>query len=166
MSKLGADAVRPCYRYLSESLPDIRQYLDSDSQWDLFLFRDELPKRIESTQKIALVIKQQGSWTSPNIYNTARFPRLITEFWSDPTRDGKGFVVNASSARDRINDAHDYIDRFLHVVSGETMWWPNISHPKAQRVIASKRADELSFFPVPEARGMLSAVATYHLTLG
>lgn len=159
------DAVGPLRKFLA-CQEDIGSYIDTDSKWDIYIFQESLPIRMESTQKIALVLRQEGFWTSPNTYNTMRFPRLITEFWCDPPRDAAANVVNWVSAKRQIQKTHAYIDLFLHSVTSEAVWWPSFTDPQRFRVISSKRQGELEYFPVSDGNGLLRATCSYALTTG
>lgn len=162
---MAIDVVAATRKYLAQQAA-VSATLGSDSVWDLWLFQDKLLTRVESSGKIACVLKQKGSWTAPNTHNTARFPRLITEFYADPDRDSKNNVVTPLSAKDRILTAHEVIDSYLHNVSGKAQWWPSLGAPGACRVFASARQGELDWFDVPDGDGVLQGTVSYALSLG
>lgn len=163
---MSIDIVKPLRRYLA-SLDDISIYIDQDAKWDLFLFQEKLMTRMESTQKIAVVLKQEGNWTTANTHNTMRFPRLITEFWSDPPRDTGNQVTNPIAAKNRIKDSHEYIDRFLHIpAGGNSVWWPSETDSQRFRVIKCARQGELEFFDVPDGNGLVRATVSYAVITG
>lgn len=162
---MAIDVVAAARKYLAQQA-SVLTVLGSDSIWDLWLFQEKLLTKVESSGKVACVLKQKGSWTSPNTYNTARFPRLVTEFYADPDRDSKNNVVTPLSAKDRILAAHEVIDSFLHIVSGKENWWPSFGTTGACRILRSTRQGELDWFDVPEGDGVLQGTVSYAIGLG
>lgn len=162
---MSIDVVAAARKYLAQQAA-VSAVLGTDNVWDLWLFQDKLLTRVESSGKIACVLKQKGSWTSPNDHNTMRFPRLITEFYADPDRDSKNNVVTPLSAKDRILAAHEVIDSLLHVVSGHDQWWPSQGAAGACRILRSTRQGELDWFDVKDGDGVLQATVSYAIGLG
>lgn len=159
------DIVAAARKYLATN-PGLFTVLGSDSTWDIWLFQEKLYSRVESSGKTACVLKQLNGWTTPNTYNTARFPRLQTQFFADPDRDSKNNVESPLSAKDKIFAAHAVIDLMLHNVSGQSRFWPSFDDCDAVRVNSSVRSGELDFGPVIDGDGMLQASVTYNLCVG
>lgn len=163
---MAIDVVRAARNYLAQQA-SVLTVLGSDSTWDTFLFQDLLLTKIESSGKVACVLKQKGSWASSNTHNTARFPRLITEFWADPDRDSKHNVVTPLSGKDKIRAAHEVIDSFLNNMSGQAQWWPSFGGAGACRIVASKRVEgDLDWFEVPDGDGVVTGTISYAISLG
>lgn len=162
---MGYDLASACRGFLTQQ-PEIYNVLGSDEIWDIWLFQEKLYVNVEQSQSVACVLKQQGSWTSPNMHNTARFPRLITEFYADPDRDERQNNEFPLSAKDKILRAHVVLDRFLHFARMTEQWWPDIAAPGAMRILNSSRQGELEFVEVPDGDGMMRGQVTYAVGVG
>lgn len=162
---LGIDLVDAACAYLRLQ-PGVYNVLGSDNDWDVWLFQDTLMTRVESSQKTACVVRQDGGWTQPNMHNTARFPRLVVEFYGDPDRDAGNNTSEPLSAKDKILAAFNVIDRFLHFTTMRDQWWPEYGTNGAMRVLNSSRASELQFFPVPDGDGLMRGSVTYNVGVG
>jgi hypothetical protein len=80
------------YRHLA-GFSDFTSLLGTNSVFPFWLFQHNLHVVVESTSKEAAVLQVEGNWTSANNHNSARFPRLHLEVYSDPTRDANRNVV-------------------------------------------------------------------------
>jgi hypothetical protein len=161
----GIDLVAAARGYLALQ-PELYSVLGSSQDWDIWLFQEKSYVRVESSQQTACVLKQMGSWTSPNSWNHMRFPRLQVEFWADPDRDEKANNAEPLSAKDKILAAHNVIDNFLHFTMLSEQWWPEISATAPMRILNSTRQGELEFAEVPDGDGLMRAIVFYAIGVG
>jgi hypothetical protein len=161
----GIDLVAAVRGYLALQ-PEIYSVLGSSVDWDVWLFQETPYVRIEGSQQTACVLKQMGSWTTPNMHNHMRFPRLQVEYWADPDRDADSNNSNPLTAKDKILIAHDVIDRFLHFTALGEQWWPDIDAHAPMRILNSARQGEIDFSPIPDGDGMMRGVTTYAIGVG
>ncbi len=108
---VGIDLVTAVVRYLA-SQPSVVEWLGSSagSPW---IFADELHVD-PSTQadKAAVVVRQHGGWTTPNVHNSAQFPRLHVELYALDKMDCHGTWT--------------FVDHFLHRPEGDDQMWSSL----------------------------------------
>ncbi len=150
------DYVLGARRWLASQAP-VRAALGSDSTFDTWIFQSKLYVTVEGSQSVACVLSAGGNWTTPNVYNTAHFPRLRVELFADPDRDGAGNAVS-SSTWSKLSAAFDAIDPYLHWMGREQMWGD-------VRVIKSKRLGELDYSPINDGDGGGYGLVYYALEL-
>lgn len=139
--------------------------IGSDAVWDRWIWEDNLnSEEIENSQKCAIVLHTIGSWSAPNEYNTAKFPRLQIDIWGDPTRDPSTNAPTTPDAKQKVQDIFDALDPWLHQVTNGWMIWDDL------RVISSKRSSEPIYSPIADSGGLLNGGVMgtnyYNLTLG
>lgn len=145
------------------SKQDVLDVLGYDEQAP-WVFQDVLQVRIEGKSMLladratAVVVSNRGSWTAPNNYNTAHFPRLALEIYADPLRDENRNAVEPAETRKRIAFVHRVIDVYLHRPYGFSEYWGGV------RVHSSVRQDEVTMYPVGDGDGMLRGLSYYALT--
>jgi hypothetical protein len=155
----GVSALAAGSRTVLASDTALTDLLGKDDVWDTWIFQDRLYAAIERSGAVAVVLEARGAWTSPNMHNTMRFPRLWVGYYADPSRDAAGNVTEYDAA-DKIEAVHALVDRHLHrPQGGEVMWG-------ALRVIDAHRMGEPDYFPVKDGDGMTRAEVTYGVTLG
>lgn len=103
---------------------------------------------MEGTGDAAIVVSQQGSWSSANITNSLRFPRVRIDIWSDSPRDSMGHVTRESEARTRIYYIDNILDNYLHLIDGESRQWRDIAVVSCVRltdvsIVASRDSDKV-----------------------
>lgn len=84
--------------------------------WPVWVWADEPQRRIENSQKCAIVFTEGQPWTSRNEHNTAYFPTLVMDIWADPTRNSDR-SVKRYDADDKIVTIARSINRLLHTVN-------------------------------------------------
>jgi len=125
-----------------------------------WIFQGEPHKIIEGSQQAALVVYKSGGWAAPNLHNSANFPRMVTDIWVDPLRDGSQNIVSGSEARRRANTIHRTLDKYLHLPYGFDMMWGDI------RVISSVRLNEFDTVRVSDGDGIVVGSAWYGISVG
>ncbi len=90
--------------------------LGRSTKWDTWIFADQPFVKLENTQRVLIVITEQGQWQAPNPHNTARFPRMVVDIWADPTRN-EDHSVQKYDADDKIEAVQKVIDRHFHTVN-------------------------------------------------
>jgi hypothetical protein len=143
-------------------LPPVLSSSDGQPWW---LFQETLQVTIESTQGVACVLAVRGGWAPPNQHNTARFPRLMTEFYADPRREDTTLDVRVRDAENKIRRAHLAFDHVLNRVRGGDEWWGVSDDDPGIRVVSSLRMQEIEYFPVPDGDGVTRAQVFYALVL-
>lgn len=110
---------------------------------------------MEGTGTAAIVVSQQGSWTSPNLYNTLKFPRIRIDIWSDSPRDSMGHVTRETEARTRIYNIDNILDTYLHRPDGESVAWRNVVS------VSCVRLTEVSIVQSKESNKVLIGTALF-----
>lgn len=138
--------------------------LGSDTEFTVWIFEDRLFARVEGTESVALVLRQRGSWTSPNGHNTLRFPRLLVEVYVDPTRDSDGMVTDVVGADLRGDAVYRAVDAVLHRAAQEAQTWG--TGDRALRTVGCQRLDEPEPADVPDGDGLRVLRVNYGVTVG
>jgi hypothetical protein len=147
------------YRHLA-GFSDFTSLLGTNSVFPFWLFQHNLHVVVESTSKEAAVLQVEGNWTSANNHNSARFPRLHLEVYSDPTRDANRNVVR-TDAQDKALSVWEKADRHLHRPGGVDEFWTPLV-----RVIGSTRLDgEPTFSPLSDTDGVQVLSVYYALSV-
>ena len=108
------DVVQGVYTYLS-SLPDVVSLLGTSDSGMPFLYNGKIYHSMAGTSSCAVVVIDSGGWAAPNTSNTAEFPRIGIEVWSDPPRDANGIVTEPTEARTRAKAVYQVFNKYLHV---------------------------------------------------
>lgn len=124
-----------------------------------WLFRDHLQATVEGSGAVAVVVRTNGSWATPNQHNTARFPVLACDIWADPQRDGGNNVVQDDTT-DKIETTFVALYRLLHLPAADEYLWGDL------RVLSSLGSSEPIFYPVIDGDHMRQAMATFNIVLG
>lgn len=139
----------------------VTSLLGSDSAWDSWIFVDAPQALVENSGTSLIVITQTGPWAAANDYNTARFPQLTVDIWSDPTRNGD-LSVRRKDAKLKIDALVKQIDKFMHVLHPG----PNGIIWHGLRVVASKRADgDVEYFPSFDNKGGYMGRIRYDISI-
>jgi hypothetical protein len=142
------------------SIPEIVELTGQFEDGTPWLSQDNLLETIETSQSQAIVVVRRGSWAAPNIYNTAKFPRMGLEIYVDPLRDEGNNIVDKVEARRRANYIYNIVDKYLHMPFGIDMMWGDV------RVIGSVRNTDFDISPVSEGDGVLRGIGYYSISLG
>lgn len=139
--------------------PDLLALLGSSTGLGPWLWSDNPHTVVEGTGKQAIVLSHAGVWTSPNTHNTAQFPRLRMQYWSDPTRDAQRNVVK-QDARAKAWKVYQAARRTLHRPGGvNEMWTPTV------QVIGAHELGGLDWVTVTDTDGTGYWEAYYALSV-
>lgn len=109
------DPVQAIYSYIL-GFEDIVSLVGTSDDGTPFIYNGKIFHTMAGTQSCAIVVKDTyGSWAAPNSNNTALFPRIQIEVWSDPPRDADGNVTQIAEARTRANAVWQQVNGHLHV---------------------------------------------------
>ncbi len=125
-----------------------------------YLFQRKMWVQLEGTSSTACMLYSDGGWTSANLHNTLRFPRLSVEIWADPLRDDQSNVTDPGEVWRRAGRAFDVIDRHLHRAQGGQQYWGTV------RTIDSVRLAEPTTYEVPDGDGLIRTLVSYAVTIG
>lgn len=81
-----------------------------------WVFADSPFARIENSQKVLVVITENGSHSPANLHNTVRFPKMYVDVWADPTRNSDN-SVHAFDADDKIEAVLAVINKHFHTAN-------------------------------------------------
>lgn len=116
--------------------------------------------KIEGSQGTAAILTSEGGWTSPNLSNTLRFPRLTLNIWADPRRNDQNNVVDPGEVMRRAFATYRVFDKFLHRTGGPEVMFGQL------RVISSVRMTEPVTYFVPDGDGLVRCQVIYAVTEG
>jgi hypothetical protein len=142
----------------------LRSLLGSGKGFPTWIFRgqDDQSKpyvNMEGTGQAALLLRQDGGWTTPNRHNTMSFPRLVVECYIDPERDAVGNEIGPD-VMSRFQAIWTMVDRYLRNVDHSVVMWGDI------RTLGCDRLDEWSVFALPDGGGIRVSRAGFGVTLG
>lgn len=112
---------------------------------------------VEGTGKCAVVLSSRGTWTAPNMHNTAKFPALQVEIFADCTRDSSAAII-AEDADRKCSQVYGVLDSLFHDVGSETISSP---WPLGFVVASCLRSSELTISDVPEGDGSVRGIVYY-----
>jgi hypothetical protein len=135
-----------------DSLPLTQSYSTWIFQWRAYV-------DIENTGQALIIVSQGTGWTSPNSYNTMRFPTILIEIQADANRDGSLEPVNAVGAEQRAFSVFKILDPYLHLVDTSPVYFDSL------RVVSCKRMNEPTVVTTPDKDGVVSLMAHYQLIL-
>lgn len=145
---MADDIVKGAFKYL-RAQPEILATLGAFPDGKPYLFERNLWLNLEGTQSTAARIFHAGAgWTTPNLHNTMRFPRLGLEIFADPPRDPGGNVIDTAEPELRLTTAWKVFDSFLHRPRNDTRYWGEL------RTIGCTRLAEPAILPVPDGGGL------------
>lgn len=143
--------------------PEITSLLGSDDRFATWIFRWRLYVDVEGSGQIAVLLREDGGWASPNNHNTARFPRMTVEIHADVPRTARLNPAMAT-AQDRAKAAYYALDRVLHVPQGGEIRWGDGT--EQLRIVSSLRLTEPQVSQVSDGDGVARLVTAYAVTLG
>ena len=111
------DAVQAIWRYLS-GISDITSLLGYSDDGTPFIYNGSTDRSyhdMAGTSACAVMVSSAGSWAGPNTDNTAQFPRICVQVWSDAPRDSSNNVTSPTENRTRANAVWQQINGRLHV---------------------------------------------------
>jgi hypothetical protein len=108
------DIVQGVYKYLL-GFSDVVNLLGASDDGTPFLYNGNIYHRMAGTQSCAIVVSSGSGWAAPNTSNTAEFPRIQIDVWSDPPRDDQGQVTQPTEARTRAFAVYQQLNAHLHV---------------------------------------------------
>jgi len=126
---------------------------------------------IENTGTSMVVINSVSGWGS-NGHNTARFPQLVVDIWTDPTRNSDMSVRRPDAAL-KAEAVYVALDKFLHLVNadvpggGSVVWGTagEIATKTGVRIISSERTNEPSVSPAINDEGAVIATVRYDVSI-
>jgi hypothetical protein len=134
--------------------------LGSSSDFGPYVFREFQFVDVEGTGEACLVVTSPGPWGAANAHNTARFPTLGIEIYSDVPRDAYRESGYATS-RDLVEAIYQIADRLLHYPQGGEIAWSTL------RIVSSIRnAGDVQIEAIPQKDGMSRGVCRYEVMLG
>lgn len=137
-------------RFLNQGEPaaalDATDLLGRDALWPRWIWEERIQGTIENSQKVAIVLSLNGTWTNPNSFNTLQFPRLQVDIWADPTRNSDN-SVQLQDAKSKVYDTYMAIRPFLHNITPDIAFWDTT------RVISSLVSADPTYNPVRDGNG-------------
>lgn len=137
----------------------VTNLLGASEAYPIWIFQWDPHEMIEGTSSEALVLATEGAWSSPNDYNTAQFPRLVVQVFSDPSRDAERNVI-ADDARDKSWTVFRAVDKLLHHPGGLSAQWTT-----GVWVTGSARLGEPEWTPQPDGDGLVLLTVSYGLSV-
>lgn len=153
------DLVQGAYTYLVAQ-PDILAVLGTYSTGEPWLWPHQLWATVENSQSNAAIITRQPGWSSPNLHNTLRFPRIGIEITCDPIRDQGNNVSDPNEVLRRCEAVYRVFDKYLHRPAGGDQMWGTV------RTITCTRLVEPFIYPVADGNGMTRLTVSYGVTEG
>jgi hypothetical protein len=142
--------------------PDIVSLVGQDAT-GIWIYQQHLFKIVKGTSQSAIVVTTGPAWAPPNTHNTAKFPRVSIEVYSDVQRDSSGqlLVPDAEITCERILWA---IDRHMHRPQGGIL--PVSVGDQHLRVLTSTRMTEPVYAPLSDGEGVVGGLVEYATTVG
>jgi hypothetical protein len=164
-AKLALAAVN----YLMQQ-PSVTNQVGSDAEGP-WIFWQAPQATIENTSTSMVVINSVAGWDA-NPHNTARFPTLVVDIWTDPTRNSDDSVRKPDAAL-RAEAVYEALDRFLHLVNadvpgGGAVYWgtpEEIASKTGVRIISSERRGEPEVQPALNDEGAVIATVRYNVSI-
>lgn len=153
------DVVSGCVKWLA-SFSDVTDLLGVHDNGSPFIFQYQMHVVLEGTQKAAIVVNRNGSWSAPNVHNTLRLPRLSIEFWVDPLRDVDRNYIELGETQRRTDALFDTADKHLHRPQGGVQVWGTV------RTIDCTRLGEPISYEVPNGDGLIRSQIFYGVSVG
>lgn len=125
----------------------------------LFQYRLGAPE-LEGSSQTAVVVSSDGGWTTPNVHNTLRFPRLVVQVFADPMRDATGNTKNFPEVQRRVDVVFATVDRVLHRPQSGIQMWGSV------RTLSCARLSDPVTYSVPDGDQLLRSTFTYAVTVG
>ena len=119
------DIVQGIYTYLLGA-NNVVSLLGSSDSGTPFLYNGKIYHTMAGTQSCAVVIANGGGWAGSNTSNTAEFPRVQIQIWSDPPRDDDGQVTLPEEARTRAFAVYQQINGLLHIPFSKVINFGNV----------------------------------------
>lgn len=151
--------------------PSVTSLVGVDDLGDPMIYANRPEATIENTQTSMIVITSDSGWGA-NDHNTARFPILYVDIWSDPTRNPDN-SVRRKDADLKIEDVYEAVDKLLHRVNnsepgGKSIMWGTEEELEARtgvRIISSTRQNEPDIRPAFDDEGALIGRIRYDVSI-
>lgn len=151
--------------------PTVTSLVGTDDLGDPMIYANQPEATIENTSTSMIVITSTDGWGA-NEHNTARFPILYVDIWSDPTRNAD-LSVRRRDADSKLEKVYLAVDKFFHLVhqsapGGASIMWgtaQEIQNRTGQRIITSTRKNEPDINPALNSEGTLIGRVRYDLTI-
>lgn len=152
---------------------ELRSLLGKSVSWETWIFdEDPLNVHVENTGKCLIVVRERGTWASPNDHNSMRFPRLLVDIWADPTRNPDR-TIRQWDAATKIEQIQARVDSHLHLSdpgtsAGMPYIWGTLEQVvnKTGVVVAgSLRKSGPDISPIRDTEGALMGQLTYGINL-
>jgi len=149
----------------------VTDLLGIDDLGDPMIYANQPEATIENTGTSMIVITSTTGWGA-NAHNTARFPTLFVDIWSDPTRNPDN-SVKRKDADLKLEKVYEAVDKFLHRVSnsepgGRSVMWgtaTELANRTGLRIISSVRKGEPEINPAFNDEGALIGRIRYDVTI-
>lgn len=113
---------------------------------------------VEGSGKSCVVLSARGTWTAPNIHNTAKFPNLQVEIFADSSRDANGNITMEDADR-KCYQIYSVIDKLFHDVGSRNTW------PLGIAIASCLRQSDIVIDDVPEGDGSVRGTFHYAVVL-
>lgn len=151
--------------------PSVTSLVGVDDLGDPMIYANQPEATIENTQTSMIVLTSPGGWGA-NDHNTARFPILYVDIWSDPTRNSD-LSVRRKDADLKLEKVYEAVDKFFHRVSnsepgGLSVMWGTAEELETRtglRIISSTRQGEPDISPAFDNEGALVGRIRYNVSI-
>lgn len=149
----------------------VTSLLGVDDLGDPMIYANRPEATIENTGTSMIVITSTTGWGA-NTHNTARFPTLYVDIWSDPTRNSD-LSVKRKDADLKLEAVYEAVDKFLHRVSnsesgGSSVMWGTATELDTRtglRIISSARQGEPEIGNAFDDEGALIGRVRYNISI-
>jgi hypothetical protein len=150
---------------------EVTSLLGIDDLDDPMIYAYSPEATIENTGKSMIVINVESGWGA-NDHNTARFPTLVIDIWSDPTRNAD-LSVQKKDASLKAEAVYEAIDKLLHLVDksvpgGGAVYWgtaTEIANKTGIRINSSARQNEPMERPAFDNQGAVVWTVRYDVSI-
>jgi hypothetical protein len=166
MTKLALAA-----RNLLVQQPTVTSLVGVDDLGDPMIYMNRPEATIENTGTSMIVLYTEDGWGANN-HNTARFPTLVVDIWSDPTRNPDK-SIKWQDAGLKAEAVYLAVDKFLHLVDasvpgGGAVFWgtpTEVAQKTGVRVVSSSRTNEPSGRPAFDDQGAVLWTVRYDVSI-
>lgn len=151
--------------------PSVTALVGEDDLGDPMIYPNQPEATIENTGTSMIVLTSPDGWGANN-HNTARFPILYVDIWSDPTRNSD-LSVRRKDADLKIEEVFQAVDKFFHLVNasqpgGLSVMWGSAEELETRtglRIISSARQNEPEIRPAFDDEGALIGRIRYDVSI-
>lgn len=151
--------------------PSVTSLLGVDDLGDFMIYDSRPEATIENTGKSMIVISTENGWGANN-HNTARFPTLVVDIWTDPTRNSDNSVKRQDAIL-KAEAVYLAVDKFLHLVDasvpgGGAVFWgtaTQVAQKTGVRITSSVRTNEPDYRPAIDDQGAVVATIRYDVSI-